>query len=71
MGAFEIHTRHDLMPTLSAKEMYKNAKFASFVINRVANSVKLPVERKLPEDMKKKVDAYFWMDKLPDFKLFD
>lgn len=69
--AFEIHTRHDLMPTLSAKEMHKNGEFAKFVMNRVANAVKLPVERKLPEDMKKKVDAYFWLDKLPDFKLFD
>lgn len=69
--AYEIHTRHDLMPTLSPKEMYKNGLFAKFVIERFSNSATLPVERKLPEEMQKKVDAYFWLDKLPEFKLFD
>ncbi|MCF0114897.1 MAG: M28 family peptidase, partial [Erysipelotrichaceae bacterium] len=70
-GNYEIHTRHDLMPTLSAKEMFKNSEFAKFIIGRVAKAVQLPVARKLPEDMKKQADAYFWLDKLPEYKVFE
>ena len=55
----EIHTRHDLMPPLSAERMYDLGVFAAKFISRVANSAIIPVPLGMPEEMKKELDKYF------------
>lgn len=55
----EIHTRHDLMDTLSPKQLLKNAEFAVSMADRVANAAILPVEQGMNEEIKKELDQYF------------
>lgn len=55
----EIHTRHDLMNTVSQEQLVKNASFAVDMVSRVANSVILPVDMGMNDDMKKELDKYF------------
>jgi len=55
----EIHTIHDLMPTLSPEQMILNSEFACKMISRVANSAQLPVGTGMPDNMKKELDKYF------------
>lgn len=55
----EIHTRNDLIPTLSAKQLKRDGDFARAFIDRVANSARLPVGLGMPDDMKEKLDKYF------------
>jgi len=61
----EIHTRHDLMFPLSARQLQKDGDFAVKFIDRVVNTVQLPVATGMPEDMKVKLDKYFQRDKKP------
>jgi hypothetical protein len=61
-----IHTRNDLIFPLSAASLHKTGEFAVFFISRLVNSVILPVKRELPENIKKEVDKYFWVDKLAE-----
>jgi aminopeptidase YwaD len=55
----EIHTIHDLLPTLSEKAMRKNVAFAIRMIGDVANAAVLPVKKGMPEETKKELDKYF------------
>ncbi len=64
----EIHTRYDLMNTLSPKKLVENGDFAVFFISRFVNSAVFPVKRELPEDMVKEVDKYFQKDKLKELE---
>ncbi len=59
----DIHTRHDLLYPLSAKQLYKDSEFAIFFISRVVNSTFLPVNCGMPDDVQKKLDSYFQRDK--------
>jgi len=61
----EIHTRHDLLFPISAKQLEKDAEFAVKFISRTANSVIMPVDPGMPEDMREKLDKYFQRDKVP------
>lgn len=62
----EIHTRHDLLPTLGEKAMRRNVEFAVRMIGDVANAAVLPVKRGMSEDMKKELDKYFHREKEKD-----
>lgn len=55
----EIHTIHDLLPTLSEKAMNRNVEFAIRIIGDVADAAVLPVKKGMPEDTKKELDKYF------------
>lgn len=55
----EIHTVHDLLPTLSEKAMQRNVEFAVRIIGDVANAAVLPVKKGMSEDMRKELDKYF------------
>ena len=55
----EIHTIHDLIPTLSEKAMQENVEFAVRIIGDVANAAVLPVKKGMPEETKKELDKYF------------
>lgn len=55
----EIHTCRDTMFPLGEKALKENICFASKMISRVANSVVLPVETGMPENIKAELDKYF------------
>lgn len=55
----EIHTQNDLMPPLNEAAIQRNVDFAVKVIGEVANAALLPVEKGMPEEMKKELDRYF------------
>ena len=59
MNTAEIHTIHDLLPTLGEKAMRRNVAFAVRMIADVANAAVLPVKRGMSDDMKKELDKYF------------
>lgn len=61
-AAAEIHTRHDLMDTLSERELQKNVAFAIRLIGDVANAAVLPVKKGMSEERKKDLDKYFHRD---------
>ena len=56
----EIHTRRDLVGPLGADQLQDIGVFSSGLVARVANSVILPVERKLDDKMKEELDKYFY-----------
>lgn len=59
----EIHTIHDLIDTLSEKEICKNIDFAVRIIGDVANSSVIPVKKGMSEDCRKEIDKYFHREK--------
>ena len=59
----EIHTRYDLLDTISAAMLQDMGEFSSALIARVANSMVMPVKTGMPEDMLKELDRYFQRDK--------
>ncbi|MDE6874431.1 MAG: Zn-dependent exopeptidase M28 [Lachnospiraceae bacterium] len=61
-GTAEIHTIHDLIPTVSDKALRKNVDFAVRMIGDMANAAVLPIKREIPEDRKKELDKYFHRD---------
>ena len=62
----EIHTIHDLLPTLSEKAMSRNVAFAVRMIGDVANAAVLPVKKGMPEDTRKELDKYFHREEEKD-----
>jgi aminopeptidase YwaD len=57
-GAF-IHTRNDVMDFLSAEALEKTAVITEEFSEAIVNSVVFPIERKIPENMRKDLDKYF------------
>ena len=55
----EIHTCRDTMFPLSEKALKENICFASKMISRVANSVILPVDTGMPQNILDELDKYF------------
>lgn len=55
----EIHTCRDTMFPLGEEPLKKNIEFAAAIISRVTNSVVLPVDTGMPENMLKELDKYF------------
>ncbi len=62
-SATDIHTRYDLIDTLSAEQLKKDGDFAVAWIDRVANGARLPVGTGMPETVKDKLDRYFHRQK--------
>lgn len=62
-AAAEIHTRHDLLNTISADRLQDMSEFSAAFISRVANSVLLPVETGMPDSMKEELDRFFQREK--------
>lgn len=58
----EIHTIHDLLPTLSEKAMRGNVEFAVRMVGDVANAAVLPVKKGMSEECRKELDKYFHRD---------
>lgn len=57
-GAF-IHTRNDVIDFLSAESLEKTTVITKEFSEAVINSVVFPVERKIPDNMRKELDKYF------------
>jgi aminopeptidase YwaD len=57
-GAF-IHTRNDVMDFLSAEALEKTTIITKEFSEAIVNSVVFPIEKKIPENMRKELDKYF------------
>jgi aminopeptidase YwaD len=57
-GAF-IHTRNDVIDYLSAEALEKTTIITKEFSEAVINSVVFPIERKIPDNMRKELDKYF------------
>lgn len=57
-GAF-IHTRNDIIDFLSAEALEKTTIITREFSELIINSVVFPIERKIPDNMRKELDKYF------------
>ncbi len=57
-GMSYIHNRNDIIDYVSAKSLQKTAELTFLFTERMDKAACLPFERKMPEEMKKKVDEY-------------
>lgn len=57
-GAF-IHTRNDVIDYLSAEALEKTTIITREFSESIVNSVVFPIEKKIPDNMKKELDKYF------------
>ncbi len=53
-----IHNRYDTPAVVSEKQCAKDIEFLSYFTDRMANAVKCPVKREIPDDLKKQLDEY-------------
>lgn len=53
-----IHNSYDTMAVMSGEQMVEDMNFLTSFTERFANACKCPVERKMPENMKTKLDEY-------------
>jgi len=60
-GAF-IHTRNDIIDFLSAEALEMTAIIAKEFSESIVNSVVFPIEKKIPDNMRKDLDKYFGKD---------
>lgn len=54
-----IHTRNDLIDTISADRLQDMGDFSAAFITRIANSAILPVETGMTDSMREELDKYF------------
>ena len=57
-NAATIHNSYDTPDVMSAEQMVKDLQFIESFVNRMSNAACCPVERKMPENMKEKLDEY-------------
>ena len=53
-----IHNSYDTMAVMKAEHMQLDIDFICAFASRMANAVRMPVERKMPDNMKDKLDIY-------------
>ena len=53
-----IHNSYDTMAVMSGEQMVQDIAFITAFTARMANAVRCPVERKIPDNMKDKLDIY-------------
>ncbi|MDE5566088.1 MAG: M28 family peptidase, partial [Anaeroplasmataceae bacterium] len=58
-GGEEIHSRKDVLDFLDSENYYQTADFILEFSKRMVESVFFPVERLIPEELKKELDIYF------------
>lgn len=59
-GVAPIHTRYDLKDMLSMEQLQKDIDFIGDFTGRMANSIYCPVNREIPEKIKKEIDEYLF-----------
>ena len=57
-NAATIHNSYDTPAVMSAEQMVKDLQFIETFVNRMSNAVCCPVERKMPDNIKEKLDEY-------------
>ncbi len=62
-GGTFIHSRHDVIDYLSAEALEKTTNITRDFSESIINSVVFPIEKKIPEDLRKKLDKYFNKEK--------
>lgn len=53
-----IHCRYDTMEVMSMKQLQKDIDFLNAFADRMVNAVICPVEKEIPENIKKELDEY-------------
>ena len=53
-----IHNSYDTMKVMKAEHMQEDIAFIAAFADRMANAVRCPVEKKMPDNMKEKLDIY-------------
>ena len=53
-----IHNRYDTLKLMKAEHMVKDIEFIKTFVDRMANAVRIPVKREIPENMKERLDEY-------------
>ncbi len=60
-----IHNSYDTAALMSGEQMLKDIAFIVAFTGRMANSLRCPVDRKIPENMKEKLDIYLSRKRAP------
>ena len=60
-----IHNSYDTMALMSGQQMEKDTSFIVAFTERMANSVRCPVSREIPDSMKDKLDIYLARKRAP------
>ena len=60
-----IHNRYDTLALMSGEQMKQDIDFLILFTDRMANAVKCPVDRKIPDNMKEKLDEYLNRKRAP------
>ena len=53
-----IHNSYDTIALMSGEQMVQDIEFLVAFSDRMANAVKMPVAKEIPENMKEKLDEY-------------
>ena len=53
-----IHNRYDTLKLMKAEHMVKDIEFIQAFVDRMANAVRTPVKREIPDNMKERLDEY-------------
>lgn len=69
-GTGTIHNSYDTMALMSMEQMTEDIAFMSVFTERLANAVCFPVERKIPEKVKEKLDNYLNRKRPPEGGMF-
>ena len=53
-----IHNSYDTLAVMKGEQMVEDIDFLVAFTNRMVNAVRCPVEKKIPDNMKEKLDEY-------------
>ena len=53
-----IHNRYDTLKLMKAEHMVQDIEFIQAFVDRMANAVRIPVKREIPDNMKERLDEY-------------
>ncbi|MBP5343132.1 M28 family peptidase [bacterium] len=65
-GGATIHSHDDVMGHLSEANYYRTCDFITTFSERIINSVKVPVKRIIPQNMKDEIDYYYSRKERPE-----
>ena len=60
-----IHNSYDTAALMSGEQMMEDINFLNFFVDRMANAVRCPVAREMPDNMKEKLDFYLTRKRAP------
>ena len=60
-----IHNSYDTMAVMKGEQMVEDIAFISAFADRMANSIRMPVAKEMPESMKEKLDIYLCRKRAP------